>query len=433
MPESSSTNLEALVEHTSNLQISLEANFLRALVNSISRSQIKKIIDSASWARKGGVNSPNDFARRQIASGAASNLKRQRYLAKVWIVDHVDLVEHVQDTLSPDAVRERVPDLFENTDASPEEIAFALRFDPRAEVRDVATDGLFEELFAPTSAIRIHHTLQEQREENERLQADLEELKAEKEKEKSKASDLQSKLKDAKREVRQKTNEVGRLKNQLDDRSNTIDDLRDKISTLKSELRDVKEARDDANDTLENVYSEVKATKQRLKESQEAQEDLLTSVKAGLDREADLKPEDVETAIRGALFKYQKEVELLQDELDRTRAERNQIAPALDRIDEAWGEAVRSFASSVSSALTSLDDTEEEIDPHADWDAWLSEERSKITPILDSVETPSQEHAEHVRRLQRLLELRWYLLEWILNGIRRHLNDSSVVTQTLND
>lgn len=427
MADSSSPDLEALTGHLSALDVPFGAERTRRIVSTLSKTAVKAILDGTNWAQKGGTSKPSDFARRQIIMQASNHAKRCSYLAKIWITDHADLLTYMQANVEPDSLREDLATLFQEHEAKPEEISLALRFDARESIR-AASEELSSELLNEMSPLRAQYTIQQLREENETLRSEKSDHAEEVEELQAKISDLEStrkKLRGTREELKHKAEH---LEQKLADRNDEIQTVRDKLQTARSTVKTRTEERDSAQQEVESLKNDLRLTKQTLESAREETNTARDAVGRVLDLDASPEPDQIASAIQSALDEVRRENDSLREDVERLRAERNQLAPALDQIDEAWEDALDALSNRVAHELETAQH-DASVEPSYDWKEWMTQEQSLITSLLSSMEDASEDNLSDARELQDLLQLRWYLLEWIKIGLRRQLNASSVATQ----
>jgi len=142
--------------------------------------------------------------------------------------------------------------------------------------------------------------------------------------------------------------------------------------------------------------------------------------------------------------KQELEAELKQSQIDLTEAfqlleeKEQELLHTFDisRIDEVWDTSVTSIAQHFAlhlpehraTATTSNIQTQEKL---SDWQKWLHLEEELLQPLLSQQGAISVDKLQSAVQAQKLLTLRWYLVEWIKFSILEALRANNQINISL--
>lgn len=418
---------EALRSLTDEIDIPAERDALRTLAEMLSKSRVKQLRKNNKWAEIQGFpnNAVSPQIRQLLTVRIEGELQRRKTLVLYWLVDHRKLLKQIAESVSVESVRDDVLDLLSNG-AEPDEVAWALRFNEREEIRDTVDSKLWDELHDEESTLLAKYSLRRLEKEYEELESRNKELQQEKSTVKARVEQLNDELSTAQSTLEEQSQKIDRLNGE-------IVSLRDEKEDLKVELENRNQELADAKEELDRKKEENRKTKTRLSDFRRKMSGELESIAAVLDI-SDL-PDDHKNAtdaIIKQIEELQEECRSLEDMVEDLEHELDQLAPSLPHIRREWTSTLEAFCQEVDTQLKSMEETFDSHTPEDDWSDWLSRERSTISDVLDNLEQPTDHHLGATKKIQDLLRLRWYLLEWIRLGLIRRLESTNEVANYLN-
>lgn len=415
-----SLSLESLRSRVDAVGLPDDSEILLTLVSDISAQKLKDFRKRNRWTQKDALSGfrPNvvdHSVRRLLAKLASHHSDRRKSLVFLWLVDHQLLLERVENEVSADSLRDDVLTLL--GDFERHQVAWALRFSERESIQQALDDGLWDELQDDESSLVAQHSLHELKKKHANLQAEKSNLENE-------FANLEDELSSARSTIESQKGEINQLER-------NIESLEDEKCTLETRQNELDQELKSTRGNLENQKQKEKQATDQLSKLQREMRGVLTSITDVLDIPSI--PEDDPTATAELVVEQIKELQNtcsgLKQAVEDLEEERDQLAPALPHVKHAWEERLNSFHQEVNKQLGTLNDDSEPHTPVKDWKHWLSRERSLTLPLLDEIENPSEHHLADLKTVQNLLELRWYLLEWVKLGILRHLESTSTLTE----
>lgn len=415
---------ESLRSRVDAVDIPENSETLLTFVSDISAHKLKDLRKRKRWTQKDALsgfrpNVVNDSVRRLLAKLAAHHPDRRKSLVFLWLVDHQQLLERVDNEVSTDSLRNDILTLL--GDYKRYQVAWALRFSERESIQQALDSGLWEELQNDESPLVAQHSLRELKKKHAQLQGEKSDLETE-------VANLENDLSNARSTIESQKKEINQLKRNVESLENEKDTIEAHQNGLDEELTSIR-------GDLESQKQEKKQARDQLSTLQQDMRSVLASITNVLDIPST--PEDEPTATAELVVEQIKELQNtcsdLKQAVEDLEEERDQLAPALPHVKRAWEERLNSFRQEVDKRLGALSDNPDPHTPAKDWKHWLSQERSLTLPLLDEIENPSEQHLADLKRVQNLLELRWYLLEWVKLGILRHLESTSALTENTHD
>ena len=415
---------ESLRSRVDAVDIPENSETLLTFVSDISAHKLKDFRKRTRWTQEDALsgfrpNVVNDSVRRLLAKLAAHYSDRRKSLVFLWLVDHQQLLERVDNEVSTDSLRNDILTLL--GDYKRYQVAWVLRFSERESIQQALDDGLWEELQNDESPLVAQHSLRELKTKHAQLQGEKSDLEAEVANLEDDLSKARSTIESQKRDINQLNKSVESLEKEKDTIEAKRDELDEELTSIRDDLKNQKQEKRQARDQLSNLQREMRSA--------------LASITNMLDVPST--PKDEPTATAELVVEHIKELQNTRSDLKQAvedlEEERDQLAPALPHVKRAWKNRLNSFRQEVDKRLGELNDS---LDPHTpvkDWKHWLNQERSLILPLLDEIENPREERLADLRLVQNLLELRWYLLEWIKLGILRHIESTSALTENTHD
>jgi DNA repair exonuclease SbcCD ATPase subunit len=418
---------EALRSLTDEVDIPTERDALNSLVQMLSERGVRQIRKNHKWAQFSGfrADTVNPVVRQRLTATVEKGSQRRKALVFYWLADHRDLLKQIEESVDAESIRDDVLNLLSDG-AKPDEIAWALRFSTREEIREAVDERLWDELHDEESTLLAQHSLR-------RLEKKYEELE-------NQNDELQQENSTLEERVKQLDDELSTAESGLDEQSREIDQLKGEIESLRDEKGDLEAELDNRKQALENAKGELEQKREETRKVKRKLSDVQRKMSKELESIADVLgvpdlPDDhdeVSGVIVNHIEKLQEECRSLESTVENLERELDRLAPALPHIRREWTNTVETFRQEVDAQLESVEETSDSHTPEDDWSDWLSRERSTISDILDNLEQPSDHNLEATKNIQDLLRLRWYLLEWIRLGLIRHLESTNKVAKYLN-
>ncbi len=443
------------------------------LVRGIDRRHIIELVKHNKYLQQNVFRGfrPNHLPWEQVpvrlARDVSGDSTKVETLLKLWQESNRDLLEEVAG-LSVDDLREGIIELLirygmENGG----KILWALRLDSRPEVQEALKQGLEQELSGETSTLisRAQSTLLAEALETARKQ--LAEAGAE-------SRSMQTELDDLRRLVRHKTEQAQRwrasyeaavaeqeqlrtkiteleerhqvdqeaiaeLQSQLGEEQGAAQELRRSVADLKATLRAQAEERgtdeallelEEERKTSARLRLKVEKLEQRLVDAYTKRDRALEQIES-LQRELGQVQHDKDVIINEKR-RLKTQLERLQIELKDLRVQRDERAyehilsamPIAD-LDSTWLDArttIREHIHSVLSTLRAEGEVQVKVDKATLWREWVEREVVLVKDVLAALdvypETQTLPDQAKLQEAQRLLALRWYLLEYTRQAIR---------------
>ena len=425
--EDHSFSLKALRSLKDEVEVPVDRDAIRSLVEMLSKSRVKQLRKNNKWAEIRGFpnNAVSPQVRKLLTVKIEGESKYRKTLVLYWLVDHRDLLKQIEESVSVESIRDDVLDLLSNG-AEADEIAWALRFSTREEIRDAVDEELWNELHDEQSTLLAQYSLQRLEEEYEELESRNNELRQKNSTLEKRVKQLDDELSTAESKLEEQREKSNRLEGE-------IDSLKDEKANLESELDNQNQALGDVKGELEQEKKGHQKAKGQLSNLQRKMSKELETIVDALGT-SDL-PDDHEDAtnvILSHIEDLQEECRSLEDTVEDLEHELDQLAPALPHIRREWANTLESFHQEVDAQLEKAEEASDSHAPEDDWSEWLSRERSTITDVLANLEQPTDQHLSKTKNIQDLLRLRWYLLEWIRLGLIRRLESTNEVAKYLN-
>ncbi len=401
---------------------------------------------------------PWDRVPSLIARHAQGCDLTQSPLLQSWLTANKDLCSRVKAEVSIIAIEDNVAKLLAHigsTEKNRDRLLWALILDGREEIKKALDEGLHDALLEESSYLWIKvevYALRSKLEESERiikgLQSERDGLKEQVAQVPKIVSTIQGLQQTIKQMETQHKMDLEKYANAL----RTAEEEREKIV---EELEQARQEKDETQNLL-NEVQKLLAEERKKRASVEHSESTLQSIRR-VERERDLayekrdeerdRRQELETAMErlekgkeaviaqvrkkdrelkqvlGEKQQLEKELSKVQSELDAIHRYLNgqdlQVVLPFVKIDQAWDGAVEQVAHRVSLALSEAEATRQAVGANerwADWQSWQQMEEKLIRPLLSSLSIwagiGDAQDVVRIENAQRLLLLRWYLLEW---------------------
>jgi DNA repair exonuclease SbcCD ATPase subunit len=281
----------------------------------------------------------------------------------MWLTTNQWLCQRVAEEVNTETIEEDVAKLLSSLVIQERDrLLWAMLLDEREEIQSTLTNGLREALTDETSTLMV-------RAEKHQLAQVLKEARQE-------IADLKSQL------------------NQLEEMESNQQWLFDEVTQVDTQLQKAIQQRDAAQAEIETLQNQLTQEQTYNHELKHCIDNLKASLEATISNQQET----------------DKEVKI----------------PTLD-CDEAWDKAVNDLALHLKSALPeqeSADNLAQVNQRWGDWQSWQRMEAGLVQPLLDWSASSSAEDVANAERAQKLLALRWYLLEWMKLSILETLHDS---------
>lgn len=338
----------------------------------------------------------------RVARFVRDNPSEKDRLMKVWQVRNGGLQDRIRQSVQPESIEDDLvrvlSELDFRDDTLPDRVYWALRLDERPELRLALGQGFLGQVADGNSLLWLKARNAHLLSQNAHLQSEVERLR--------KAS-----AESAKRSERERK--------RIDSDKAALEA---KMAALRKALGEEKErSRENAAkavevlrlcEQLEKSRKQVVQIEGQLKsalESYEQQKRLNDEISASLDAERQAHGKD-----RQALLEAILETKRLKNETTSLSSQPPVIAPqeTWDRLADVaskWSWAVAQAAAAINGEKSSAD--EEQIDPATEWERWQAIENGLVHDFLYPQNGISLTHT--AERAQRLLALRWCLLEYL--------------------
>src|SRR6266851_2171528 len=433
-------------------------------------------------------NFPWDRVPPKLSRDAQNHPGAIRELLKIWQISNSDLSERVKHEIHVESIEDDVARLLAGLEHhGKDRLLWALLLDERQEIQSALANGLRQALTSESSAlmaradqyrlasqlekaeqeIRTLKDLQSKLEERDRLlnrkieqfddlQNELQTLKKTKKDDEAQHSNevlqLEATLQKAHEERDTAQQMVKELQAALDQEQFHTNELQNRIDNLQASLdaattsrdesaSEVKRRLDETLKLLEEQRREDATLKQRLNK---AERDKATAYEKR-DEERDGR-ELAETLLekleidKNVLIKQRREdhkkLEQLKYELFQThqvltaKEEEQKPLLALSELDESWNKAVGTLTNHLSLSPLEQETANRSVqfdEKWANWQAWQQLESTWVRSILGIPASISIEDLANVERAQKLLALRWYLLEYLKLSLTEMLHDNNRV------
>jgi hypothetical protein len=375
----------------------------------------------------------------------------RNFLIGSWRAANKDLCLRVKEEVSIIAIEDDVAKLLAHigsTEKNRDCLLWALILDDREEIKKALAEGLHEALLQESSYLWVKvevYTLRAKLEDSEQvikgLQSERDGLKeqvAQIPKIVSTIQDLQRKIKQVEtqhkmdlaryddalqavqREREQVAGELEHVRREKDEAQSLLEDERKKrVSAEQSEstLQSIRRA-----ERERDLAYEKRDEERSLRQEREAEIERLERGKEGVIAQVRKKDGELKQVL-GEKQRLEKELSRVQSELDaiyhRLNGQDLQIVLPFVKIDQAWSEAVEQVAHHVSLALSQVEAIRQPVGTNerwVDWQNWQQMEERLIGPLLSSLSIWARvgdvQDMVRIESAQKLLLLRWYLLEW---------------------
>jgi predicted nucleic acid-binding Zn-ribbon protein len=321
-------------------------------------------------------------------------------LIKSWVRNNQELLEQVANEVSIEYIEDGVVHLLATIGIAEKErdrLLWALILDNRPEVQQALANGLHDELIDETSHLITKAKLYAAQQDLEKSRTEIAELRAEKEK------------------------LIAQLA-QIPTLEATIHDLTSISKQLESSLADERSQHAATSQQLSAAQSEIRLLQAMLTEERNERAIL----------------ENIFVYIQQESGTFEEQIKQLKEELTQTKAEicllLNQrqeirIAESLPRFDAAWSNAVRDIADHLHMLLSEQAAEHPKLtseEKWCDWQNWQQHESELVHALLCSPPTSlTARDLSNLETVQKLLLLRWYLLEWLKSTLLTILNEKS--------
>ncbi len=393
-------------------------------------------------------------------------------LFRAWLETNSGLCERVEKAIGIETIEDDVAYLLTSMGHDGgDRLLWALLLDRREEIRSALTNGLRDALTSETSALKVRVDRDRLASQLERAEQEIKALKERliklEERDRllnrriERFDDLQDELqllkKAKKNDEERSLNDIRQIEATLQRANEESGTAQERVRELQAALHQEQAHTTELQKRLDNLRGSLEAAitsrdentsdiERRLDETLKLLEDQRrenTFIQQMLNRaETDkviaYEKRDEERDLRGraesrlekleidknVLIRQRREdhknVEQLKDELRQVRTAlpakgeaREPLSVLLD-VDEAWDEAIEILADHLALLLPGQESANPSVprsEKVSDWQAWQQTESTYVQPLLATTTPISIEDLVNVVRVQKLLALRWYLLE----------------------
>jgi myosin heavy subunit len=413
-------------------------------------------------------------------------------LFQLWLDSNSDLCKEVEQAVKAETLEEDIVKLLAKWGPDrKDQLLWTLLIDEREEIQAALASGLRDALTNENSALLVRADrmvlagqLEKANQEIRNLKEDLskrehqdrllnrgleelgnlrEELDSLKDAKKNDAAQYQKELQQKVDELRQTIEEKDRAQQEARELraalnqekahtielQNDIDNLRASLNTaIASQNESASEVERKLNDTLkllEDQRRESTSLQQRLTKAEK--DKAIAYEKRDEERERREYAESRQEKLEGdknVLIQQRREDHQTLKQLEEKLGQMQQALSAKEKtkqplftlleVDESWHEAVEELADHLTLLLPSQElahspvPSQEKI---ADWRAWQQTELTFIRPLLEASAPIFFENIVDVERAQKLLVLRWYLLECLKLSLTETLNENNRVKERI--
>jgi DNA repair exonuclease SbcCD ATPase subunit len=305
-----------------------------------------------------------------LAQDAEGHLDRVYSLLKKWRMSNKALCQRVAEEVDAETIEDDVAKLLSSLGIQERDhLLWAMLLDEREEIQSALTNGLREALTNETSTLMV---------------------KAEK-------HQLAQELKEANQEIADLKSQLG----QLEEMQSNQQWLLDEATQADTQLQKAIQQRDAAQAEIETLQNQLTQQQTYNHELKHCIDNLKASLEATISNQQET----------------DKQVKI----------------PTLD-CDGAWDKAVNDLALHLKSALPeqeSADNSAQVNQRWGDWQSWQRIEVDLVQPLLDSSASASAGNLVNAEQAQKLLALRWYLLEWIKLSLLERLRDRNLTVNPI--
>lgn len=378
--------VDQLPEHAAKILNTVSLDYLERLVRGIDHKQITKMVKHSKYLQKNvfpgfrPTNLPWERVPVRLAQDAHRHPDARATLLMAWLETNSTFCEEIKQTIRMDTIEEDVVNLLVRLGSDEiDRLLWALLLDEREEILSTLANGLQDALANETSALMV-------RANQIRLAGQLE-------------------------KAHQEIRSLKEQRNKLENRDRLLSREIEQYGDLQNELKTLKKAKNDEEEQYRDKVRQLEAALQKTIEEKDTAQQKVRELQETLDQE------------KIHATELQKRIDNLETSLDyefgqmrqvlATRDEaQNPLFPLLE-IDESWNEAIETLADHLSLFLPVPEPTNPSVPSREkvdDWQTWQQAESTSIRPLL-ATNSISIEDLVNVARVQKLLVLRWYLLE----------------------
>jgi len=396
---------------------------------------------------------PNVSTR--LARGIHGNKKKINRLMVLWRMTNKSLSEKVTQEVNIETIKDDVVNLFDSENENQSRLAhkrdlilWALLFDKRKEIQTEIANGLKDALVDESSWLMAKVNYKWMKKELEKAHGEILDLKSKIEESKAKDQHLKDESERANKlqdEYQQLQDLQKNLKLELKETTQQKDIASQKIKELQNELvqekklyREQKKLLNEKENTFKKAIEENAELKKEVvlyREQKKLLNEKENTLKKAIEENPELKKKivKIEKDLENAIAEWEKESEhakSLIDQLEKAKAELNEskkfpknaqakqntMLPSAE-LDKAWYGALNKLTTHLRSITLEPKDINGAIQSNErwiDWQKWQKMETEFVKPVLEASNSASASEAElaNTEHAQRLLMLRWYLLEW---------------------
>jgi hypothetical protein len=444
---------ELIGEYAENVLQTASESDLECLVRGIKRDAIIDLVKRNQHLQQTvfhgfrATHLPWDRVPSKLARDARA-LEQRRFLLGLWLIFNKEICEHVSQDIHIETLEDDIAKLLATTSSiDPDRLYWALLLDEREEIqRGLKTQHLLQALLNPTSDLRIRVGFMQQLEAAKLEIASLHERIEGLESENDSATQKIAKLEKQRVDLLQ---EQAFLQIQNNEMQQRAERLHEQISSLQ-----------EANKLLQAEIDQLQSLSQN--QDQKSEEEtclkllkLKNEVEIAYTKRDEERKHGADLEAQVAKLKYDKETlihqkRVVQSQLEQTKKQlweaqqvgqangsqaqqqslrldsvelqtRKSASTEMGRFDALWLEAVETLKYRFSlEEGTSSQVPSPVLDRWSDWRHWQYIEQLLVRPLLDSPFPLSQDKLSELDRAQKLLVLRWYLLEWMrMNSFER--------------
>jgi DNA repair exonuclease SbcCD ATPase subunit len=345
---------------------------------------------------------PETLIKRRLRD-AHNHVTNTKVLILKWRETHAPLVQQIAAAVQPEQLEEGIIDVLGLQPSQKveirEHILCGLLLDERPEISHAVTEEIRAKLLADDGPWQERLTQRKLQRENERVRQDIDRLTAELERTREESKQLQDKLKSALDGQAQNDNQLLNLQVKWEQ-------AQVEINGLKATLEQAKQAPQQVHRHQKTWRDKEQEFKQRITELEHDKHVLVDEKKRALN---DAK-------------KLRKELDATTTALEDERRHPRTLL-SLRNLEGSWRETVGEIARHLQATTGELKAEDETVSPEergADWLSWQDAERGAAAALWEDRGEPIGQCLDDLQRAQKLLALRWYLLE----GFRWQLAES---------
>jgi myosin heavy subunit len=452
---------------------------LEGLVRGISHSQIIQAVKTSQHLQRvfrgfRPDHLPWSMVPSKLARDAQNDMGAKYDLLRMWLQNNMQLCEKVSSNVRAEAIEDDIVKLLASLGKNGADLLlWALLLDEREAIQAALKNGLRADLTTSTSSllVRADHcrisnelekarteiaglrkqigdlekknkslaykaeqvdeaqrTLQNQVSRYEQLQGQLQELNNKQNEQLAEKEELQEALSLEKQNNAQlqraltslQSNLMALTSNRGNDEAELQGKLKEALKLLEEEKKEALQLRLRSN----KLEREVEIAYTKRDEERERRETLETQVeRLQRGKQAIIKQLQTYMKEKDMAFDNEQQQNILSDQIVQTTGDEGlTIDASLPSLESSWQLAVESVSHHLDLIQSDQSVPREHLTPEGrweDWKSWQQMEALLVQTLLFPLLPLSEEKQRSLEKIQKLLSLRWYLLEWLkFNGTK---------------